>query len=101
MFQERDLAIDFQARRVTMAGRQIQLLRREYELLRLLAEQAGTVLTNRQLLATVWGDAHRDDLELLRLHIRQLREKLGEDLHTPRYILTDPGNGYTLKVETL
>jgi two-component system, OmpR family, KDP operon response regulator KdpE len=101
MFQERDLAIDFQARRVTMAGRQIQLLRREYELLRLLAEQAGTVLTNRQLLATVWGDAHRDDLELLRVHIRQLREKLGEDLHTPRYILTDPGNGYTLKVETL
>ena len=99
MFQERDLAIDFQSRRVTMACREIVLLRREYELLRLLAEHAGRVLTNRQLLSTVWGESHRDDLELLRVHIRQLREKLGENPHTPRYVLTDPGNGYTLKLD--
>ena len=99
MFHERDLAIDFQARRVTMAGREVSLLRREYELLRLLAEHAGNVLTNRQLLGAVWGDSHRDDLELLRVHIRQVRKKLGEDTHTPRYILTDPGTGYLLKVE--
>lgn len=99
MFRERELAIDFQTKRVTMAGKEVSLLRREYELLRLLAEHAGRVLTNRQLLSTVWGDAHREDLELLRTHIRGLRAKLGEDVHTPRYLLTDPGNGYILKIE--
>ncbi|MGH6890740.1 MAG: winged helix-turn-helix domain-containing protein [Dongiaceae bacterium] len=99
MFRMRDLAIDFLARRVTMAGEEVKLSRREYDVLRLLAEHAGKVMTHRQILGTVWGDAHRDDVEYLRVYVRQLRQKLGDDPVSPRYLETEPGVGYRLKAE--
>jgi two-component system KDP operon response regulator KdpE len=99
VFHLRELAIDFMARRVTIGGTDIKLSKREFELLRLLAEHAGKVMTHRQVLTAVWGEAHRDDVEYLRVYVRQLRQKLGDDPVNPRFIETEPGVGYRLKAE--
>ncbi len=98
-FRLGDLAVDFLARKVTMAGAEVKLSKREFDLLRLLAEHAGKVMTHRQLLVAVWGEAHRDDVEYLRVYVRQLRTKLGDDPADPRWIETEPGVGYRLKGE--
>ncbi len=98
-FQFRDLAIDFLARKVTVAGAEVKLSKREFDLLRLLAEHAGKVMTHRQILTAVWGEAHRDDVEYLRVYVRQLRSKLGDDPADPHFIETEPGVGYRLKGE--
>jgi two-component system, OmpR family, KDP operon response regulator KdpE len=99
VFHLRDLAVDFMAHRVTIGETEIKLSKREFELLRLLAEHAGKVMTHRQLLSAVWGEAHRDDVEYLRVYVRQLRSKLGDDPANPRFIETEPGVGYRLKAE--
>jgi two-component system, OmpR family, KDP operon response regulator KdpE len=97
IFRLRDLAIDFMAHRVTIRDAEIKLSKREFELLRLLAEHAGKVMTHRQILSAVWGEAHRDDVEYLRVYVRQLRGKLGDDPASPWLIETEPGVGYRLK----
>jgi two-component system, OmpR family, KDP operon response regulator KdpE len=97
IFRLRDLAIDFMAHRVTIGDAEIKLSKREFELLRLLAEHAGKVMTHRQILSAVWGEAHRDDVEYLRVYVRQLRGKLGDDPASPWLIETEPGVGYRLK----
>ena len=94
-----ELGIDFLARKVSVAGVEIKLSKREFDLLRLLAEHAGKVMTHRQLLGALWGEAHRDDVEYLRVYVRQLRSKLGDDPADPRFIETEPGVGYRLKAE--
>ncbi|MBL9033591.1 MAG: response regulator transcription factor [Rhodospirillaceae bacterium] len=99
VFRAGDLAVDFLARKATMAGTELKLSKREFDLLRLLAEHAGKVMTHRQLLTAVWGEAHRDDVEYLRVYVRQLRAKLGDDPADPRWIETEPGVGYRLKAE--
>lgn len=98
-FRQGDLAIDFLARKVSVAGAEVKLSKREFDLLRLLAEHAGKVMTHRQLLSAVWGEAHREDVEYLRVYVRQLRTKLGDDPADPRFIETEPGVGYRLKGE--
>jgi two-component system KDP operon response regulator KdpE len=97
IFRLRGLAIDFMAHRVTIGDAEIKLSKREFELLRLLAEHAGKVMTHRQILSAVWGEAHRDDVEYLRVYVRQLRGKLGDDPASPWLIETEPGVGYRLK----
>ena len=99
MFRLRELSIDFLAHRVAIGEAEVKLSKREFELLRLLAEHAGKVMTHRQLLSAVWGEAHRDDVEYLRVYVRQLRAKLGDDPADPRFIETEPGVGYRLKAE--
>ena len=99
VFRLRELAVDLLAHRVTVAGREIRLSRREFGLLRFFIEHAGKVLTHRQILSAVWGDQHRDDVEYLRVYVRQLRTKLGDDPANPRYFETEPGVGYRLKAE--
>ena len=99
IFRLRDLALDFLAHRVTIGEVEVKLSKREFALLRLLAEHAGKVMTHRQLLSAVWGEAHRDDVEYLRVYVRQLRSKLGDDPAAPRFIETEPGVGYRLKAE--
>jgi two-component system KDP operon response regulator KdpE len=99
VFRAGDLAVDFLARKATMAGTELKLSKREFDLLRLLAEHAGKVMTHRQLLTAVWGEAHRDDVEYLRVYVRQLRTKLSDDPADPRWIETEPGVGYRLKAE--
>ncbi|HEY1382956.1 MAG TPA: response regulator transcription factor [Dongiaceae bacterium] len=99
VFRLRELAIDFMAHRVAIGDTEVKLSRREFELLRLLGEHAGKVMTHRQILTSVWGEAHRDDVEYLRVYVRQLRQKLGDDPVNPRFIETEPGVGYRLKAE--
>ncbi|MFW6174390.1 MAG: response regulator transcription factor [Chloroflexota bacterium] len=88
--------IDMDARIVKRDGEEVRLTRTEYDLLRMLAANAGKVRTHRELLQGVWGPEYGDETEYLRTFIKQLRRKLEDDPGHPRYILTEPGIGYRL-----
>jgi two-component system KDP operon response regulator KdpE len=91
-----DLAVDLARRLVTVAGAEVRLTRKEYDVLALLARFQGRLVTHRQLLSTVWGPAHLDDTHYLRVAVGHIRDKLGDDAADPRFILTEPGVGYRL-----
>lgn len=91
-----DIVIDVPAHRVTRAGGQVVLTPKEFELLLLLARNAGRVVTHRQLLAHVWGPAHVEDTQYLRVFIGQLRAKLEANPAEPTLIATEPGVGYRM-----
>ncbi len=95
-FQRYNLHVDFQRRRVTVSDEIVHLTPTEYDLLRVLIQNSGHVLTHGDLLSRVWGDEYRNDLAILRVNISRLRQKLEEDPRQPRYIVTVPGVGYTL-----
>ena len=90
------LAVDLVQRRVTVDGREIKLTPTEYEIIKIMAQQAGRVLTHKQLLKAVWGNAYNDDTHYIRVYIGQLRRKIEEDPAQPRYIITESGVGYRL-----
>ncbi len=94
-----DLSIDLGRRLVTVGGREAALTPTEYELLRLLAQHPGKVLTQRQLLQKVWGEAYTAEAHLLRVNMSNLRRKIEPDPTRPRYLLTEPGIGYRLKLQ--
>ncbi len=89
-----DLTVDLVRRLVTRAGVPIHLSPREYDLLAQLVEGAGKVVTHRQLLTAVWGPAHEQDVQYLRVFVGQLRQKIEPDPAAPGLILTEPGVGY-------
>jgi two-component system KDP operon response regulator KdpE len=89
-----DLVIDIPRRLVTRSGEPVHLSPKEYELLVKLAEADGKVLTHKELLLSVWGPAHVDDMQYLRVFVGQLRQKIEADPSAPRLILTQPGIGY-------
>jgi two-component system KDP operon response regulator KdpE len=89
------LEIDLLHRWVRAAGRDVHLPPKSYEVLRVLAENAGRVVSHEEILTAVWGPRHTDR-EYLRSAIRELRCKLEEDAAHPRYILTEPRVGYRL-----
>ena len=89
-----DLKIDLVKRLVTKAGEQVRLSPREYDLLAQLVRGAGRVVTHKQLLTAVWGPAHADDVQYLRVFVGQLRQKIESDPSQPALILTEPGVGY-------
>jgi two-component system, OmpR family, KDP operon response regulator KdpE len=89
-----DLTIDLVRRLVVVRGQEVHLTPREYELLRVLATQAGKVLTHRMLLRAVWGGAYEQDVPTLRVFVTQLRRKIEADSAHPAHILTEPGIGY-------
>ena len=89
-----DLTIDLIKRLVTRAGVAIRLSPKEYELLAQLVEGGGKVCTHRQLLTAVWGPAHVEDVQYLRVIVAQLRQKIELDPTTPTLIVTEPGVGY-------
>jgi two-component system, OmpR family, KDP operon response regulator KdpE len=91
------LDIDILAHRVTRDGEPVKLTPKEFDLLTLLVRNAGRVLTHRQILTAVWGPAHTEDLQYLRVFIGQLRQKLEATPDTPQLILTEPGIGYRLQ----
>jgi two-component system KDP operon response regulator KdpE len=97
IFRAGDLAVDLVRRSVTRAGAEIKLSAREYDLLRLLVLHAGKVLTHGFILREVWGPAHGQDVQYLRVYVRHLREKLEADPARPDHILTELGVGYRLK----
>ncbi len=93
-FAQGKLKIDFVARTVDLDGQPVKLTKKEYDLLRILVRNAGKVVTHDFLLKQVWGPAHTNDAQYLRVHIGNLREKLADDPAKPHFILTEPGVGY-------
>jgi two-component system KDP operon response regulator KdpE len=93
------LKVDLAHRRVLYGRGEVALTPTEYDLLRLLAQNIGKVLTHRQLIKQVWGPAYGDDLHLLRVNISNLRRKIEPDPTRPHYILTEAGVGYRLRME--
>jgi len=83
---------------VAVNGQVVHLTRKEFNLLRLLAHEAGRVLTHEHLLTEVWGSNAAKETHYLRVHIGHLRQKLGDDPNSPRFIWTEPGVGYRLIV---
>lgn len=92
-----DLEIDFARRLVSLQGAEIALTPTEYDLLRLLAINAGKVLTHRMILKQIWGAAYLEQPHILRVNISNLRHKLEKDASRPRYIVTESGVGYRFK----
>ena len=94
VFRSGDLSVDLIRRIVTVRGHEVKLTPREYDLLRLLVQHAGKVLTHRHILKEVWGG--ESDVQYLRMYIRTLRQKLESDPEKPVLILTEQGVGYRL-----
>ena len=89
------LEVDFAAHVVRREGEPLHLTRTEFELLRVLVQNRGRLMTHRKLLLDVWGPEYVDDIQPLRTHIARLRAKVEPDrAEAPRYIVTDPGVGY-------
>lgn len=99
LFRNGDLGVDLGARRVTLAGQEVRLTRTEYKLLATLVKYAGKVVTHRQLLREVWGPGAADRSHYLRVYMGQLRHKLERDPARPRWLETETGVGYRLRVE--
>jgi two-component system KDP operon response regulator KdpE len=91
-----DLEIDAVRHRVARAGSELKLTPKEFELLSFLARHAGRVVTHRQILAAVWGPAHTEDTQYLRVYVGQLRQKIEAKADDPSIILTEPGIGYRI-----
>jgi two-component system KDP operon response regulator KdpE len=94
----RGLKVDFERRRVTLEDEELRLTRKEFDLLRTLAQHAGQVVTHKQLLAAGWGGSVTDT-QFVRVYIGQLRQKIEADPSTPRLIITEPGVGYRLVLD--
>ena len=95
-FQLGALAIDFEARRVTVDGRRVELTAIEFNLLRALANKVGRVVTHETLLRHVWGLREAGEVRLLRTFVKNLRRKLGDDAANPTYIHAVRGVGYCM-----
>ncbi len=93
-FQAADLEVDFAAQQARLRGVPLELTPTEYKLLYHLVRNAGNVLPHGMLLAKVWGREYMDEVDYLRVYVRRLREKLGDDPDAPRYIRTERGLGY-------
>jgi two-component system, OmpR family, KDP operon response regulator KdpE len=91
-----ELEVDRAARVVRRSGEEIHLTPIEFDLLAALADQAGRLLTHRQLLHAVWGPGYEQETHYLRVHIAHIRAKIEPDPSRPRYVVTDPGVGYRL-----
>jgi two-component system, OmpR family, KDP operon response regulator KdpE len=91
-----DIEIDNVRHRVTRAGQEIKLTPKEFELLSCLARNAGRVVTHKQILTAVWGPAHTEHTQYLRVYIGHLRQKIEQDPDDPRVVLTEPGIGYRI-----
>jgi two-component system KDP operon response regulator KdpE len=96
IFRTGPLAVDLVNRRVMLDENEVHLSPKEYNLLRFLVGHAGKVVTHQQLLKDVWGPAHLEDVQYLRVLMRQLRQKIEPDNAAARLIITEPGVGYRL-----
>jgi two-component system KDP operon response regulator KdpE len=95
IFRTGDLSVDLVRRIVKIGERDIKLSPKEYDLLRVLVQHAGKVLTHRFLLKELWDEL--TDAQYLRVYVRQLRQKIEADPERPQYLLTETGIGYRLK----
>lgn len=95
VFRTGDLSVDLVRRIVKVGDRDIRLSPKEYDLLRVLVQHAGKVLTHKFLLHELWDEL--TDAQYLRVYVRQLRQKIEGDAERPQYILTETGIGYRLR----
>ncbi len=93
-FRAGDLEVDFAQQEARLRGERLELTPTEYKLLYHLVRNAGHVLQHGTLLAKVWGREYVDEVDYLRVYVRRLRDKLGDDADEPRYIRTERGLGY-------
>jgi two-component system, OmpR family, KDP operon response regulator KdpE len=91
-----ELVVDLEKRTVAMGGRAVQLTPHEFELLRVLAQNEGKLLTHPTILREVWGPGYGKESHYLHVYVSQLRRKIEPDPARPRYLLTAPGAGYRL-----
>jgi two-component system, OmpR family, KDP operon response regulator KdpE len=89
-----DFTVDLAAKRVVRNGSDVRLTPTEWQLLEVLVRHAGRLVTQRQLLAEVWGPQYHSEANYLRVYVAQLRRKLEPDPSRPQYLLTEPGMGY-------
>jgi two-component system KDP operon response regulator KdpE len=101
IFETNGLSFDVQARTTKVDGAEIHLTPTEFRLLALLVKYAGKIVTHKQLLQEVWGKNSVENNHYLRIYTQHLRQKLGDDPLHPRFIITEPGVGYKLKVGDL
>jgi two-component system KDP operon response regulator KdpE len=99
LFVLQNLRVDLAQRQVFIDNQEVHLTPIEYKLLTTLIRHAGKVITHRQLLTEVWGPAHVDEVQYLRVYMTQLRHKLESDSTRPRFLLNEPGIGYRLKYD--
>ena len=95
IFHSGDLSVDLVRRIVKVADREVKLSPKEYDLLRVLVQHAGKVLTHKFLLGELWDNL--TDAQYLRVYVRQLRQKIEADPERPHYVLTETGIGYRLR----
>ena len=95
IFRTGDLSVDLVRRIVKVGDAEVKLSPKEYDLLRILVQHAGKVLTHRFLLNELWNEV--TDAQYLRVYVRQLRQKIEADPERPRYVLTETGIGYRLR----
>lgn len=91
------LRVDLVRREVTLSGKEVHLTPIEYKLLVLLAQNAGKVLTHRQILKDVWGPSYASQTHYVRVHMAELRKKIETDPARPKLLVTEPGVGYRLR----
>ena len=100
IFSDDYLSIDVDERKVEVNGEKLKLTPREFRLLALLIENAGRVMTHQKVLENVWGWEYLDDVDYVRIYVSHVRQKIEPDPSQPRYILTEPGVGYSFhKIE--
>ena len=95
IFRTGDLSVDLVRRIVKVADREVKLSPKEYDLLRVLVQHAGKVLTHKFLLGELWDSL--TDAQYLRVYVRQLRQKIEADPERPHFVLTETGIGYRLR----
>jgi two-component system KDP operon response regulator KdpE len=95
VFRVGDLSVDLVRRIVKLGDKDVKLSPKEYDLLRLLVQHAGKVLTHKFLLRELWDDL--TDAQYLRVYVRQLRQKIEADPERPQYVQTETGIGYRLR----
>jgi two-component system, OmpR family, KDP operon response regulator KdpE len=91
-----DLSLDIPSHRVYVSDREVKLTRKEFDVLRLLAQNAGRIVTHQQMLREIWGPAQEHETHYLRVCIGHIRQKIGDDPTEPRFIENEPGVGYRL-----
>jgi len=94
VFEVGKVRLDVAKHRVLVDGVEVKLTPKEFDLLALLVSNHGRIVTHRQLLRELWGEAHEDDTQYLRVYVGQLRQKLGDDPAEPQFIGNEPGIGY-------
>jgi two-component system KDP operon response regulator KdpE len=95
-YRHAELEVDFAARRVRLGGRDVSLTPKQYDVLAYLARNAGKVLTHRQILQAAWGGQYADEVDYVWTYVRRIRRRIEIDPAAPRFLLTEPGVGYSM-----